>query len=211
MNEERYPKQCYYMSRHLDDNNRVNWTTNIKNILFKFGFGEVWLSQNIGDPSYFMLVFKDRLTACATQDWHSAVTSSDKLTNYSEFKSLLDLELYLKVVPQKKYVQALARLRCSNHDLMIEKGRLLNVPKHERFCSYCRVNGLLLIETEYHFVMECKLYSDIRKDLIMKHMGDVNKYNFINLMRTKNVSTLQHLSHFVYLAFNLRREFLSNQ
>jgi hypothetical protein len=78
---------------------------------------------------------------------------------------------------RKQTVQALARLRCSNHDLIIEKGRHLKVPRKEIFYIYCKVNGLTIIETEHHFVMECGLYTNIRKDLINNFICGVNNFD----------------------------------
>ena len=54
----RLPCQTYQMLKLLDNNGNINWVTGIKNILFKFGFGYVWLSQEIGNVNLFITYFK---------------------------------------------------------------------------------------------------------------------------------------------------------
>jgi hypothetical protein len=66
-----------------------------------------------------------------------------------------------------------------------------------------------ITKQHYHFVMECGLYANIRKDLIKKFICGVNKHGFIGLMKTTDIITLRQLGQFVYMAFNLRRQFLT--
>ena len=49
MEENRYPKQCYKVLRRLDDLDRTTWATHIQRLLFQYGFGYVWLSEDVGD------------------------------------------------------------------------------------------------------------------------------------------------------------------
>ena len=55
-------------------------------------------------------------------------------------------EIYLLDVTIPSHRGALSRLRCSNHSLHIESGRVNNVE----------------IEDEYHFVLMCPFYIDLR-------------------------------------------------
>ena len=103
--------------------NRENWVTKVKNILYRYGFGEVFIAQEVGDETYFMSVFKQRISDCAKQEWYGEITASSKLDNYCTFKSLLEPEKYLNVIHIRKFVKALSRFRVSNHYLEIEKGR----------------------------------------------------------------------------------------
>ena len=45
----RYPKNCYVMLKRFDDIGRINWVTKVREILFQYGFGYVWLWQDVGD------------------------------------------------------------------------------------------------------------------------------------------------------------------
>ena len=100
---------CYYVLKRLDEADRYNWVTNLKGIMFKYGFGFVWLTQELGCPNKFVEVFKQCLFGCSTQDWHSAVNTSPKLEWWAEFKNVLNVEKYLLVViPQFSLRKALS-------------------------------------------------------------------------------------------------------
>ena len=44
---KRYPKCCYDILYQLGVADRHTWATGVKNMLYRFGFGHVWLSQGI--------------------------------------------------------------------------------------------------------------------------------------------------------------------
>ena len=46
---------------------------------------------------------------------------------------------------------------------MIEKGRYTNIERELRYCPICLSNGVCVVETEYHFVIECNEYEEIRQ------------------------------------------------
>ena len=60
MNSNRLPHNCYKMLRNLDENGRITWATKMRALLFKYGFGYVWLSEDVGDLNLFMTTFKRR-------------------------------------------------------------------------------------------------------------------------------------------------------
>ena len=78
-----------------------------------------------------------RLQDVARQNWRADLESSTKLSTYSEFKSLLDPEKYLKVVRNRFICKELAKLHTSNHDLLIEKGRHHGTEVVNRTCEQC--------------------------------------------------------------------------
>jgi hypothetical protein len=59
--------------------------------------------------------------------------------------------------------QLTTRYRTSSHSLHIESGRHNNVPRNMRICKHCSLND---IEDEFHFILKCPLYNDIRKRCI---------------------------------------------
>ena len=134
-------QSMHMMLYNLDCAGRTTWATNIKQLLFKYGFGFVWISQNIGDINIFLTTFKQRLIDCSKQDWYGKIEITDKLYTYATFKSLLEVEKYLNCINVNKYKVALSRFRCSNHVLNIECGRWKNVERNERLCELCsRIN-----------------------------------------------------------------------
>ena len=116
----RYPKQCYYMLRSFASASKVNWAAKVRLLLYKHGFGFVWGADTVGDPSRFIIQFRQRLVDCSVRQWH--LLESPKALHYKHFKSILEVENYLKIDLPFVYRKALANLGCSSHSLMIETG-----------------------------------------------------------------------------------------
>ena len=67
MQNNRYPKNCYKMFKALDEAGRQNWVSKVRNLLFTYRFGYIWIAQDVGDIGMFISQFKQRLTDCMTQ------------------------------------------------------------------------------------------------------------------------------------------------
>ena len=53
--------------KNLDTAGRVSWATGIRKLLNTYGFGFVWASQDVGDISQFVRMFRLRLEDCGKQ------------------------------------------------------------------------------------------------------------------------------------------------
>ena len=62
----------------------------------------------------------------------------------------------------------ISKLRCSNHDLEIEKGRHREVLAEMRYCNICR-NGT--VENETYFLLNCEVYQPVRE---LINTADIN-------------------------------------
>ena len=70
---------------------------------------------------------------------------------------------------------ALTRFRLSNHSLMIEKGRHLNIScVAQRTCPFCPEE----IENELHFLLDCKTYSQLREKLFDQIHTTIINFNY---------------------------------
>lgn len=56
----------------------------------------------------------------------------------------------------------LAQFRCGILPIRIETGRYKGEPLDERICNFCVLNE---IEDESHFLLNCTIYSDFRREL----------------------------------------------
>ena len=117
-------------------------------------------------------------------------------------KSLLEVEKYLNCINVDKYIVALSRFRCSNHALNIECSRWKNVERNEILCELCSGINIYDIEDEYHFLLCCHSYNDLRNKYIPSTV--YTKEGFINLMSTKDENILFNLSAFIYHAIQRR-------
>ena len=52
MSDSRYPKQCYYMLKRLDEAGRKTWATNIRELLYVYDFGYIWLAYDVGNDVF---------------------------------------------------------------------------------------------------------------------------------------------------------------
>ena len=78
----------------------------------------------------------------------------------------------------------------SSHRLQIEAGRRArhnSIPLNEIKCSFCQV-----IEDEFHFVLECQLYSDLRKNYISKYYWRRSSIvKFLELLNSDNQTRIR--------------------
>lgn len=132
-----------------------------------------------------------------------SINTSTKLQSYCIFKSDTEHESYLDFVRPNKYKYALSKFRLSSHNLAIETGRYDATPRDERVCVYCNMNA---IENEYHFLLACPFYNDIRRKYLSPYYcrwPTINKFK--SLMQNTNKQAIKKLSQFLYFA-NVRRE-----
>ena len=86
---------------------------------------------------------------------------NNKLRTYCLIKSEYRIEAYLTSIANRANRKVLAKLRCSNHPLLIEVGRHHEMDVDTRKCSLCD-----RIEDEIHFVTEYQLYADTRNKFL---------------------------------------------
>jgi len=203
----RYPSACYKMLYNLDRNGRYTWATSVRTMLCQFGFEHVWTQQGVGNESVFLNVFKLRVSDYYRADWLSRIRDSSKLAIYSSFKCELVCEKYVNVLTVRKYLEAFSRLRCSNHPLAIETGRYLGTLLEDRTCILCLKQKIIVLEDEYHFLLCCDSYKDIRDRYITKYLSENgNLYqSFISIMSTGDASVVYDVSCYAYHAFKQRK------
>ena len=145
--------------------------------------------------------------------WTSELADSPKALSYRLFKKNVICESYLHHFEMKntKHKIALTRFRLSNHNLLIEKGRYIELERNERKCFICKD----LIEDEQHFIVKCPLYSKQRAILYrslqdnsinFQSQTDDEKFVFIMINENKNVMT--QLAKYISNAFLVREKII---
>ena len=139
-----------------------------------------------------------------TQSWHSRLENSSRASFYSHIANFR-FQPYLDVFKSVKLCSALTRLRVSSHRLMIETGRWQkpsSIPINERKCITCST-----LEDEFHFVLECQLYKDLRQKFIhISYWHRPNMFKFITLINSENTKTIKNLGLFIFYAFKIKNE-----
>ena len=210
MQEYRYPRQCYFMLKRLDEVGRKTWASCVRELLFSYGFGHVWLAHEVGNENDFLCQFKQRVIDSCLQKWHSDVNNSSKTIHYRCFKSLLNVESYISFDFPYELRKILANYRCSGHNLMIEKGRHDSIDAQFRFCPFCITNNIHIIEDEYHFFFECRIYEHLRaKFFIRTWIRNQSLNMYYTIMGLSDRDILLKVANFLKQAFDLRTTLLN--
>ena len=128
---------------------------------------------------------------------------TESLHTYKYFKTDFGTEKYSTILSKQLRI-CLSKLRMSSHNLRIEAGRYgrNKIIGSERYCLKCNTHD---IEDEYHFILICPLYSELRNTYVKKYY--VTKPSFIKfctLMSSKNHNEIKKLAVFVKKALSLR-------
>ena len=91
-----------------------------------------------------------------------------RLHFYSQIKQDFSFEAYLDL-SDFTLRKTIAKFRCSDHTLEIEKGRHSKTPRDDRLCKLCNSNE---IETEDHFLTKCQFYVNLKTKHLPVHTND---------------------------------------
>jgi hypothetical protein len=207
-NENLLKKVYQMLKRDTDNNNSYNghnWAYNIKTLLENLGLSEIWLNHlTIDIPLHFII---QRLKDTYIQSWISNIDNASRLSSYCRYKHKFTIEPYLNFL-NDKYRIALTKFRLSSHSLAIETGRYQNIPQHDRKCNLCNLNA---IENEYHFLLVCPKFIDLRRKYFKPYFCHwPSIYKFDNLMSSSNKKNLINLSKYIYCATKLRQQAINN-
>ena len=90
--------------------------------------------------------------------------------------------------------------------LEIEMGRHNNIPREQRFCKVCNMQQT---ESEYHFLLVCPAYNNLRVKFLTRYcMSWPTLHKFDNLMKQNGNKVLSNVAKFISAATKLRSEML---
>lgn len=190
---------------YIDQCNNVNiscWASRIHSILDHLGYSHIRLNFDTS-MNYFPLL-KRTLRDQFIQEWNTSLNNISKLDFYRQFKTTFSYETYLDKITNDMHRKQFTCLRLCSHNLEVELGRYSRLDRENRLCKMCNQN---VTETEYHFLLCCTKYSQIRQ----KYLGNIswpslNKFNSIMSCNSKKKLIL--LSKFIKEAFELRKNTL---
>jgi len=195
-------KDCYQYQYTRANMGLKCWGFYVKNLLNSYGFGALWVNQQVENSELFLQDFKQRSIDIASQMWHTEIVDCPKLRTYCKFKVCLKREKYLDCIPNTIFKKALARFRVSSHDLYIESGRRMGLPTTQRLCPF----GCNQIEDEFHFLLICPIYVGFRNTFIPKfYFSPALEWKFIALLMNENQETLDKLGKYIFHSERLRK------
>ena len=150
--------------KDANGNSTNSWSKQVKKLIDDLGFSYLWMNNNVTQLQLDSVIrsIYDQFY----QQWFSELRNSSKLETYCLIKTNFERESYLEQVTNIKHRTALTKFRCSSHRLLIEEGRYRNIPREQRVCTKCNMNE---IETEYHFLLVCPHYREIRTNILPKY------------------------------------------
>ena len=147
---------------------------------------------------------KQRLLDNFIQNWRSRLDLSSRALFYREIAGNFEFKSYLKSITVPKLRESLTKLRMSSHYLAVETGRWhkpLSIPFNERKCTICSC-----LEDEFHFVIKCSLYVDLRKKYIDAYFWkNPSMFKFIDLVMSTDETTVRKLGLFLTKAFVIKK------
>ena len=150
------------MKRLSDLSSTNNWCSHVLSIGNRYGLELDAFDFNEATKHHVKSVVKEKFIS----KWLSNINDHSLypgLRLYKLFKHEFACEPYLQNIKSVQIRKTFTRFRCSSHFLEIERGRYVGKLEHERLCSVCNI-----VENEFHFVMICPLYSELRNSFISK-------------------------------------------
>ena len=117
----------------------------MKQLFSIIGFSHIWEIQGTFSKSKLLFSVTKQLENRYIKHWKTLLFNDDnksggnKLRTYRKLKTQFDLENYVCADVNKKYISTFVKIRISNSNLNIEKGRYLNTPAEDRICKLCNM------------------------------------------------------------------------
>ena len=188
-----------------------DWVNSVRNTFEKSNLLDVYLNETPSTITTYCQLF-EREKEVFIQTALESIQNLPKMRTYRLLKQSWGLEDYLLAISDIKDRIALTKLRLSNHNLSIEKGRHNNLHLSERTCPFCPEQ----IENELHFLISCPTYESLRTRLIddveLLCIGFFYPQNedFLFWLLLNNPIISESTSKYIRLSLELR-EFLLNQ
>ena len=185
----------------------LSWSYRIKLSLSSMGMLESFVTN---DQSSHTKAFQRMIDIFHQNAFAEIREDGSKLRTYGTIKHTPGIEKYLLSNIKQDQRLAMTKLRLSNHELMIEKGRHLKIDKTQRSRPFCPTH----IESEKHFMLKCKTYTNSR-DTMIRSMADIAPHSTFLMEDEKFIALLSderfiHISAlYIHKAFEIRK-FLTN-
>ena len=90
----------------------------------------------------------------------------------------------------------------SSHQLSVEVGRYNKIERNERKCKLCSLDD---VEDEYHFILVCPRFDDLRQIYIRRYYHRrPNVYKLIELFQSHNLNCLCNLAKYLIQSTQVR-------
>lgn len=190
------------LSKYLDNIGTYSWYTYIKSIYYDTElYDKIENCNNMNEVYLIKPLIKRLVEEKYKNTIVNKINSYDetnKLCLYKNLKLSLDQEFYLSS-HDLSIRRCFTKLRLSDHNLEIEKGRYFKTPRDERLCKTCHV-----IENEEHFLLHCNLNKQKRLELFDKLGWKIETINMYSLLNPVSIEHVKLIGSFLKQSFELR-------
>ena len=132
------------------------WTKKVKNILNSLGYSYLFHNHDMLKAN--LKLVKQRIKDICLQMQNSNLQNNSKLSFFMGVYESGERPTYVDKLTNLADRAMICRFRTSSHQLMIEKGRHLNILLEQSICQMCYIS----IEDEIHFLFDCSFYKTKR-------------------------------------------------
>ena len=151
-------------------------------------------------------VIKERINDTFKQQCYNRIMTNPKGSLYKHLVNEFKLQNYLRKPLDVRCLKEITKIRIYAHKLNLEFGRHRNVERSERKCKLC---NLTEIEDEYHFILQCPLYNDIRMKFIKTYYHKrPSVLKLTQLLTSQNNKELSNLGYYLLKANAFRDQLL---
>ena len=189
-------KEVYNVSLNDCNNSKKGWMSSLKVLLYTYGFNDVWDYPDSVNSNMFVPLFKQRVIDYFMQSWNTDKENSSVLCLFNHVKTSFVYENYLDILPNNLRF-FLTRIRISSHSLNVQVGRYQRnrTIRSERYCVYCNLRD---VEDEYHFILICPCYRDLREKYIKRfYYFRPSMYKFIEMVKSGKRNILLNLCIYI--------------
>ena len=199
MEDDRLPKIAYRREL-MERRKKFNWAMEIKNILDRTGYSNVWIQQGVRYPKAFLRKLSKRLKDMYNQEWHQKCINTDRCATYMTFKTDFKTESYLKDINLSKFIYAMARLRLGVAGLNCSKTYTQAEPNTD--CPFCDK----VKETELHLIKVCPTYQHLRNRYLNPCYSHERIHDLKPYLYPTDKRTLKELAQFIHHALKYRKD-----
>jgi len=171
MGDERIVKCIYKASRSRlereEEEGEIKtktWCKYTRELMKQLHLEEQWQTEQVGPEEEWNELIREKLHEREQIKWRTQCLVRPKLRTYSKLKKELRTEPFLQLY-HRGGIPELVKIRGGSNRLRIEQGRYVKEAVEDRVCLYCNNDE---IEDEYHFMVDCKVYEDLREVMWQK-------------------------------------------
>ena len=207
MPDTRFPKQALIMLKNMIEtnveNNVKNWLYDVKLCLETYGYQSAWKNGSVEHEAAFLSSLRQKMISRFREEWIRKMSTSERFTTYSIFKSVHQAEKYLNDITIKKFRDSLIRFRIGINELGVNI-RYQSEAHTNRNCPFCPN----CIEDERHFVFGCPKYQHIRDKYLTRYIEENGQPTLNIFLVDPTIELSRKFAMYIFYALKQREDLL---